>query len=306
MAFNHTLSAILRGSWLIEKQWAYDHLPLVLLMLQGKDVNFKSQSPDRTGNQEMEQPFAIDPVTMKRYETKIFDPVNYKFVDNPNIPAGSVGVIPVTGPITKYNGDCGEPGAIQKNTWLNEMERRANISAVILLSDTPGGESRAANTFTNSLKKFSKPTLTYVDGMTASLGMWFSSATNETYLSSESDQIGSIGTYCTLLDFSGYLEKEGIKMIEIYAPQSTDKNKDYRDALKGDTSAIEADLKRLTNSFINAVKNNRGSKAAENIDAWSTGKMFYAQDAVKVGLADGIKSLDQVVSKAAWLSKRKS
>jgi ClpP class serine protease len=306
MAFNHTLSAILRGSWLIDKQWANDHLPLVLLMLQGHNVDFKSQTPDRTGSQVYEQPFAIDPATMRRYETKAYDPRSDRYVDNPNIPKGSVGVIPVTGPITKYNGDCGEPGAIQKNTWLNEMERRDNIGAVVLLADTPGGESRAANTFSSTLKNFSKPTLTYVDGMTASLGMWYSSATDETYLSSETDQLGSIGSYCTLLDFSGYLENQGIKMIDIYAPQSTDKNKDYRDALNGDTSAIESNLKIITNSFINAVKDNRGSKAADNIGAWSTGKMFYAKDAVDVGLADGIKSFDQVVSKAAWLAKRKN
>lgn len=305
MAFNHTLSAVMRGRWFIEKQWAYDHLPLVLLMLQGQNVNFKSQSPDRTGNQAFEMPFAVDPTTMQRFDYKKYDYSSDRYVDNPNLPAGSVGVIPINGPITKYNGDCGEPGAIQRNTWLNEMERRANIGSVILLSDTPGGESRAANTFTQTLIKYSKPTLTYVDGINASLGMWYSSATDETYLSSETDMMGSIGTYCTLLDFSKYLEAQGIKMIEIYAPQSTDKNKDYRDALNGDTSAIEKELKVLTNSFINSVKNNR-PKAAASIDQWSTGKMFYAPEAVKVGLADGIKTFEQVVSKAAWLAKRKN
>lgn len=304
MAFNHTLSAILRGQWLIEKEWANANVPLVLLLLQGKAIDFRSSGPDRNGAEASERPYAIDPSTMLRSELYVYNQYG-SLVQNPNIPEGSVGVIPITGPVTKYNGECGVPGAIQRNTWLNDMERRSNISSVILFQDTPGGEARAATTFTKSIKDFSKPILSYVDGMTASLGMWYSSATDEAYLSSESDQMGSVGTYCTLIDFSAALEKEGIKAIEIYAPQSTDKNKNYRDALAGDTTGMVQDLKIITDSFINSVKNNRGEKASANIKEWSTGKMFYAKDAVNVGLADGIKSFDQVVSKASWLSKRK-
>jgi ClpP class serine protease len=119
------------------------------------------------------------------------------------------------------------------------------------------------------------------------------------------DQLGSVGSYCTLLDYSGYLEKEGIKMHQIYAPQSVDKNKDYKDAIAGDYSAIEADLKIHVDEFISFVKTARGDKAAANESTWGTGKMFYADEAVKLGLADGIKSFEQVISKAAWLAKRK-
>ncbi len=120
------------------------------------------------------------------------------------------------------------------------------------------------------------------------------------------DQLGSVGSYCTLFDFSGYLELNGIKMIEIYAPQSKDKNKDYRDALKGDTSLIEDDLKIHVDHFISFVKESRGPKAAASVKEWGTGKMFYAKEAVSLGLADGIISFDQVVAKAAWLAKRKN
>jgi ClpP class serine protease len=304
MAFNHTLSALMRGRWFIDKQWANDHMYLVLMLLQGQPVNFASQSPDRTGSEGVERPFAIDPTTMQRHETLVY--ADYRgWVPNPNIPEGSVGVLPISGPVTKYNGECGEPGAIAKNTWLNDMERRQNIGSVILLNDTPGGESRAAATLTNTIKNFSKPILTLVDGMNASLGMHYSSASKEVYLSSELDQLGSIGSYCTLFDFAGAFEKAGIKMIDIYAPQSTDKNGDYRQALNGDTSAIQADLKRSVDSFINSVKEGR-PKAAKYEQDWSSGKMFYAADAVNIGLADGIKSFEQVVSKASWLSKRKN
>jgi protease IV len=292
MNFNHTLSAILRGHWMLEPQWAEAHLPLVLLMLQGKTVSFI----ERTGNEGVEQPFVIDPATMTRYEW-----INGR---NPNIPENSVGVIPISGPITKYNGDCGEPGSIQRNTWMLQMEKRQNIGSIIQMLDTPGGEARAAGSSMAIMKKSQKPILSFVDGMSASLGMWYTSASDEVYLSGKSDSMGSVGSYLTLFDVRGYFEAQGVKIHEIYAPQSEDKNGSYREALKGNYELYQQELKLHVDEFIGFIKQER-PKAAATVSEWGTGKMFYADEAVKLGLADGVRSFDQVVSKAAWLAKRK-
>lgn len=294
-----TLSAILRGRWLLDKQWAETQLPLVLSLLQGT-----SAAIDRTGSQEMELPFAIDPATMQRYN--MYVNTGYGLKANPNIPEGSVAIIPVSGPILKYNGSCGEPGSVQRTSWLLDAERRMNISAAVLMIDSPGGQVDGTQSFANSIKGFSKPILGYVDdGMAASAAMWILSAADEAYTSLDSDMVGSIGVYTTIVDFKGYFEKEGYKIHEVYAPQSTEKNKDYRDALTGNYDAVLADLKVTAENFISSVKQNRGDKAAANEAEWSTGKMFYAKDAQKLGLIDGVKSFEQVISKAAWLAKRK-
>lgn len=291
MSYNFTLSAVLRGRWLLERQWAEAHIPVVLSMLKGNPVSFV----ERSGNQSVEQPFAVDPKTMQRY--------NWMDGRNPNIPEGSVGVIPISGPITKYNGDCGEPGAIQRNNWLLQMEKRQNISSTVLLMDTPGGEARAANSTVKILTNYSKPVLSSIDGMSASLGMWYTSGTDEVYVNSPMDEVGSVGSYLTLFDFRGMLEKEGIKMHEIYAPQSVDKNKDYKDALNGEYAAIEKDLELHVNDFIKFISQQR-PKAAATQNQWSSGKMFYAADAQKLGLIDGVKDFTQVIGKASWLGKR--
>jgi len=282
---------VLRGRWLIDKAWAEAHLPLVLSLLKGNPVSFV----ERTGNELIERPFAIDPKTMQRYE--------WRDGTNPNIPEGSIGILPINGPITKYNGDCGEPGAIAKNSWLMQMGKRANIGSVIMLVDTPGGEARAASTFTRTIQNFSKPILSYIDGMSASLGVWLISPTDEIYVSSKMDEVGSVGSFVMLADWAGYFEAQGLKIHEIYAPQSTDKNKDYRDAIKGDYGEVEKDLEVLVNDFISFVKSTRPKTTATE-KQWSTGKMFYADEAQKLGLIDGIKTFDQVVSKASWLGKR--
>lgn len=293
-----TLSAILRGRWLLDKQWAESQLPLVLSLLKG------TAAIERSGMQREEMPFAIDPQTMQRYNMFVYTPYGMKA--NPNIPEGSVAIIPVNGPILKYNGECGEAGSIQRISWLLDAERRNNISAAVMLIDSPGGQVDGTQSFANAIKSFSKPVIGYVDdGMAASAAMWLLSAADEAYASLESDQVGSIGVYTTVVDFKGYFEKEGYKLHEIYAPQSTEKNKDYRDAIAGNYDAVLADLKITADTFINAVKTNRAGKADASVADWSTGKMFYAKDATKAGLIDGVKSFEQVISKAAWLAKRK-
>lgn len=309
MAFNHTLSGIMRGKWLIDKPWAMSQLPILLSMLNGNAVSFnynqaeKKDGLQRPGYSQNEMPYCIDPKTMQQSNAYI-NTWERGWVPNPNIAEGSVAIVPISGPITKYNGECGEYGSIKRASWLHEFASRKNIGSIVQIIDTPGGEARAANGYVTAMKSTGKPVLSLVDGMCASLGVWYSSNSDEVYMSSEMDEIGSIGSYCSLLDFTGYLEKEGIKLIEVYAPQSTDKNKDYRDALAGDTAAIENDLKLHVDAFISSVKNGRGDKAAAREKEWSSGKMFYAKDAVKIGLADGIATFEHVVSKASWLSKR--
>ena len=295
------ISRILASPWFIHRAWADAHLPLVVALLNGHNVSFV----ERTGNESVELPFVIDPTTMER---KWF--ITGDGQRNANIAPNSVGIIPITGPLTQYNGDCGEPGMIQRTSWLLQMNKSDNISSIVQLIDTPGGEGRAAHGYCSVMAKSSKPILSYVDNMCASLGMWFSSQSDEVYMSHDLACMGSIGSYVMLADWSGYLEKVGIKLHEIYAPQSTEKNKDYKDALKGDYSAVQEDLKLHVDAFINHVANsggktNRSDRARSNTNEWNSGKMFNGKDAVKMGLADGIKSLDQVVMKASWLSKRK-
>ena len=297
-----TLSAIVRGRWLLDKQWAETQLPLVLSLLNGT-----FSAADRSGSEEYELPFAVNPSTMQRTDMYVETWTGIK--PNPNIAEGSVAVIPVSGPMMKYNGSCGEHGSLKRIGFLLDAERRNSISSAVLMVDSPGGQVDGTQSFANAVKSFSKPIIGFVDdGMAASAAKWAISATDEVYASLETDQVGSIGVYTTIVDFKGYFEKHGYKLHEIYAPQSTDKNLDFRKVIESngeDVDMVKEDLRTIADHFIKAIKTFRGDKAATYQKDWDSGKMFYAKDAVNIGLLDGIKSFEQVISKAAWLAKRK-
>jgi len=84
------ISEILHGKWLIEKQWADAHLPLVVSLLNG---NTNLSFVERTSNQGIEMPFGINPSTMERFDIKKYDYNQGKYVPNPNMPPNTVGVL---------------------------------------------------------------------------------------------------------------------------------------------------------------------------------------------------------------------
>jgi protease-4 len=88
-------------------------------------------------------------------------------------------------------------------------------------------------------------------------------------------------------------EKGGVKFHRINADQSLDKNKTFTDALKGDYSGIKTEqLNPLAEKFITAVKSNRPNLP----DSVFTGKVFFADEALNLGLIDSIGTFDSAIS----------
>jgi protease-4 len=298
-----TASAILRGRWLIDKQWASSHMPLILSALQGKQ-SFSELYDDkeyRAGDDE-KKPVKV---LSKKYGTVY--KVGYS-TDLSRIPSGSIAMLTIAGPVTKY-GDMCAYGMVDHAATINRLGNAPNVEGIILNLDSPGGEASGTAMLADTIKAATrnKPVVTVInDGMAASAGMWIASAANEIYTTQKTDQVGSVGVYTTIADWYGYFAEQGLNVRDIYAPQSTDKNLDYKEALKEppNDEPVKEDLAVLANQFIDTIKQNRGSKLTG--DEWTTGKMFYSKQAAKIGLTDGQKTFDQVVRRMDSLIKQRA
>jgi protease-4 len=302
-----TLSAIVRGPWAIHQPYVQTHLPLIASMLKGGNVLFPtkldtfSYADDDDDRREEPRDKVILMVgaggTIKASRYSSFN----------DAPEGSIALIPIVGPILKYGGDCGEPGSIHMNQWTQEAKASSKISGAIFKFDTPGGQVDGTATLADSIKSFGKPNFGYIDdGMMASAGMWIGSATDKIFASQPTDSAGSIGVLSAFFDYIDHWKKEGINYHEIYAPQSTDKNGDYRAARdEGNYGPIKADLAFLADQFISTIKENRKGKLNLKADNPFTGKMFYAKDAISVGLIDGIASLTDLVDELSMQNSPK-
>jgi len=280
-----TASAILRGKWLIDPIWAAAHAPLIAKMMAGETVDF--------GFKREEIPVAR--LISSRKTGAIYE-VGYH-TDLSRLPSGSIAMLTIAGPITKYGDECAY-GSIDHIRTVSRLAASDNVKGIIINVDSPGGEASGTAAFAECIRNVTKikPVIGVVDdGIAASAAMWIISACTEIYVTKKTDMVGSIGAYQTVVDFYGYLKTQGLNVRDVYAPQSTEKNIEYREAIKGNDELLEAELKVLVEDFQATIRTNRTGKIKS--DDWVKGKMFHAKDAIRIGLVDGQKPMDQIIKR---------
>lgn len=211
-------------------------------------------------------------------------------------------VMPIIGGVTKYNQFCGPAGTTTRHQVLKSALNDDSIESIVFKIDSPGGQASYLDVFADEIANAKKPTIAYVEGLAASAGYWIASQCDEVYLSSELDSVGSIGAYATYASLNKYFEKEGIDIKEVYATQSTQKNKFYYDLFneESDDTLVKKRLDNLVSAFHKAVTNKRN---ITNADALA-GAMFDGKEAIENKLADGIKSFEEVLQRAKELSTK--
>lgn len=280
-----TASAILRGRWLIDKAWADAHMPLVFAVLKG---DAKAASLLGLDDDEDENDDEVKKIGNKVYQV-------YPGCKLSDLPDGSIAYVDIDGPLLKQGGMCSY-GMEDYSELFYGLQTAANIEGVIVDIDSPGGQADGTATLADAIAACAavKPVVGFIDdGLAASAAYWAISACSEVYCCQPTDAVGSVGVYTTVADVYAYYQAQGLPVKDVYAPQSTDKNLDYRESIQGNDDLLKAELKVIADAFIAAVRKNRKGKISGN--DWATGKMFFAADAQKIGLIDGIKSFDQVV-----------
>ncbi|ATA93033.1 hypothetical protein CGC54_01025 [Capnocytophaga canimorsus] len=90
------------------------------------------------------------------------------------------------------------------------------------------------------------------------------------------------------------LYKEKAYQYEEYAPQSSEKNKLYRDLQSGDNTSAQEHLSVLADNFINTMKAYRPQiKDDEKV---FKGAVYAPKKALEVGLIDEIMTLEQILN----------
>jgi protease-4 len=201
--------------------------------------------------------------------------------------ANMIAVINLNHVVFKYNQECGPVGTETISRWVQNYDSNPNVAGIILNIDSPGGEARAINNLTDAIKACGKPVIAHVaSGIAASAAYAIAAVCDEIYVSHTTDAVGSIGTYITLADFKAYYKEQGLPIHEIYATKSTEKNLEVREAFKGNYKKMKAEIDVVNEAFISLVKS---ARPGANEEVFSGG-MYFADEALKMGLIDGIQS----------------
>jgi signal peptide peptidase SppA len=283
------LSALLRSAWAIDERFAIAHGGIVAGLINGLD--FESSTDTEYTEEKNSLPYALFESSPGR-KYSVFD----------EAPKGSIAVIPVRGPLMKDDEqDCGvlSAGMDTLGTRVIEADQHPNISGIILYIDSPGGTVDGTQAFADKVKACKTPVVTFIDGLMASAALWIGTSASRIIAQNSTTEIGSIGVMVQFADMQPMWEQDGVKFHRINADQSRDKNKTFTDALNGDYTGIKNEqLNPLAEQFIAAVKANRPNLP----DSVFTGKVFFAEDALSLGLIDEIGSLDAAIAAVSALA----
>ena len=189
-----------------------------------------------------------------------------------------------------------EASAEQVISSMRSAFEDEGTQAVVLLIDSPGGSPVQAGMINDEIHrlraKYNKPVYAVVEESCASAAYYIAVAADKIYVDKASI-VGSIGVLMDGFGFTGLMEKLGVErrlltagenkgFLDPFSPQS-DRQRAYAQTM----------LDQIHLQFIAAVKAGRGTRLKETPETFS-GLFWSGQQAVEMGLADQLGSLDYV------------
>ena len=207
-----------------------------------------------------------------------------------------VAVIPVCGPITR-NGDACSYGSIDFRNMMMQASDHEECKGIIVYINSGGGSAAAIPDYKYAIDyahSQDKKVIAFVDGVCYSAAMYLAVLCDEIYYMNVKDGFGSIGVmggFYTMLsgEKNAYTNET---WNELYATQSYEKNKWYRDAANGDYKEIQKDLDNHCEEFMADVKAHRPNVSDEHLH----GATFDAKDVEGI-LNDGQSTIDDIASR---------
>lgn len=181
---------------------------------------------------------------------------------------------------------------------LDAAYRNSRLKGVVIEMNSPGGSPVHSGIIYDAIRAKEQnypeiPVIVVVEDMAASGGYYIASAANEIY-ADKASLVGSIGVISSGFDASNLLEKIGVERRTFTAGR----NKAFLDPFAPMTEEAklkwQAVLDETHQQFINAVKEGRGDRLVITDDVFS-GMVFTGSQAVKIGLIDGLASVNGIL-----------
>lgn len=215
---------------------------------------------------------------------------------------GAIAVIPIRGVMTKRPSffsmffGSGLGSTVEARMMVKKAGEDPNIGSILLLVDSPGGSVEGLHELVDQVKltEKEKPIVAQVDGTAASAAIHVISQATEIF-AHRMDQVGSIGTRMTVVDFSQQLENDGVKVHVIDSGKFKSAGSPGTEVLPEHLDYFQSIVDTYTDDFVGAVAEGRGMSVDE-VSKLADGKMFFATDAVRSGLIDGIQTTDETLT----------
>lgn len=209
-----------------------------------------------------------------------------------------IAIIRVRGFIAKSVPDwiVNATSSIRISQAFDQAAADSKVKGIIMSVDSPGGYASGMYEFAESIAKARaiKPVFAQVDGQAASAAYWAASQASAVYLG-PADMVGSIGTYSVVDDDSKFWEDRGIKTYLISSGGIKGQGEMGVPVSEEFLAELQGIVDKLQNFFADGVANGRRMDR-KAIDKLADGRIWIGEDAVKIGLADGVQNFKTTFS----------
>lgn len=229
----------------------------------------------------------------KRAEVEDEAPARYLYNEDT-----ATGVLYVEGPltykpVTVMGFDCGGTSYEGLKADFEAMVEQG-VKTVAFMVDSPGGEAYAMMDTANYIRNLADANgvdiIAYVDGLSASAGYGLTAIADQ-IISSKDSELGSIGVLIRLMNDSKKLEKEGIERTFITAGKEKIPFTEDGGFRKEFLEDLQHKVDVLYEEFTGHVAKYRNMSVEAVRDTQA--KTFLAQEAVELGLADKVMTLEE-------------
>jgi protease-4 len=190
----------------------------------------------------------------------------------------------------------GDASAENIVTALRSAFEEKNAVAVVMRFNSPGGSPVQAGIVYDEIKRLKalhpKKLYAVCEEVCASGAYYMAVGADEIYVDKASI-VGSIGVLMDGFGFTGAMEKLGIERRLITAGSNKGMLDPYSPLKPEQRALAQAMIDQIHQQFIAVVKEGRGARLHETPETFS-GLFWNGEQAVKLGLADGLGNLDYV------------
>lgn len=293
----HLVHSINSQSWHMRPESVWGYLPFAIAVMKGESPKLFADD-DETGDDEYEKRAKDRWKSQFQMGSELY--INDWYYDYPPLKInGNVVVIPIMGPIMQDDW-CGSAGTKTIQGWYEKARLDPEVVGVIELVNSGGGSVFGTHELADYKVNYSKPIVSYIEGMCCSAAQYIAAGSSYRIASSPNCIVGSIGVMTTFMNFKKYYEAEGIDIIDLYSSTSPKKNDAYRKAQEGDfkgyTDGILFQMDKTFMSFIQQRLPNVSQEALQGAD-------YTAQEGIKNGLIEEIGNFDAAYNKVLSLAQ---
>ena len=186
---------------------------------------------------------------------------------------------------------------------LHEVDTDANVKAIVVRIDSPGGSALASDILWRELQRLgkSRPVIISMGNVAASGGYYMASA-GKLIFADATTLTGSIGVFGGKLVHKGLLDKVGVQTITLARGKNAGLFSGLARFSDSEREALRLSMRRTYETFVNRVARGR-NMSFDAVDKVAQGRVWTGKQALEVGLVDRLGGLADAVREAAKQTK---